>query len=245
MKGKSQISAARVEALERLLMRLSLPCRNLNLVDKATTHKSYAAENDADDFERLEFFGDAVLKFVVAEYLMSEFPSKDEGELTEICAVLISAKTLESVGRSFDLDNSIRVGRGVPMRASIIACSMEALLGAIYMDSKFKNIRPFIVNNICSLANAIAIDDVKENYKAQLQQYTQGRAQGTPVYTVINTEGPPHDPVFQVGVMIGDIIIGEGSGGSKKIAEQAAARDAMQKLMAGKSQAPKGSDQAE
>jgi ribonuclease III len=231
MTAKAPMSPQRQEMLQHLAQRLSVPCKNLELLDKATTHKSYAAEHDVEDFERLEFFGDAVLKFVVAEYLFGEFPAEDEGELTEICAVLISAKTLESVGLSFELESYIRVGRGVPMKPSIIARSMEALLGAIYLDSKFKNIRPFIIEHICSRASAIAGDAVKENYKAQLQQYTQARAQGTPVYSVLKVDGPPHDPVFQVAVLINERVIGQGSGRSKKIAEQDAARDAMARLM--------------
>jgi ribonuclease-3 len=231
MKAGRQIAPERVERLNRLLERLAVPCKDLILLDQATTHTSYSAENDAQDFERLEFFGDAVLKFVVAEYLFTAFPDEDEGELTEICAVLVSAKTLESVGKTFELENYIRVGRGVPVKPSMIAKSMEAILGAIYLDSKFKNIRPFIIEHICGRASAIARDEVKENYKAQLQQYTQARAQGTPVYRVISVEGPPHDPVFNIAVMIGERAIGEGTGRSKKVAEQAAAKNAMGRLL--------------
>lgn len=231
MKSRQAMDAQRRATLERLMEHISIPCKNLSLIDQATTHKSYAAEHNVQDFERLEFFGDAVLKFVVAEYLFNEYPTKHEGELTEICAVLISAKTLESVGRSLDLENYIRVGRGVPMRPSIIARSMEALLGAIYLDSKFKSVRPFIVDNICCLAAAIASDAIKDNYKAQLQQYTQARAQGTPAYSVVSVHGPAHNPTFRIAALIGDRVIGEGSGRSKKIAEQAAAEAAMRTFM--------------
>lgn len=211
---------------------MGVPCRDLHLLNQATTHKSYAAEHNTDDYERLEFFGDAVLKFVVAEYLFEAFPESHEGDLTEISAVLISAKTLESVGIEIDIQDCVRVGKGVPMRSSIIARSTEALLGALYQDSKFKYVRPFIIQRICSRAAVVASDSVKENYKAQLQQYSQARAQGTPTYAVLKVEGPPHDPIFQVAVLIGDKVVADGSGRSKKAAEQAAARAAFEKLTA-------------
>lgn len=220
------INLERRKELDELVVRLGIPFKNLSLLDQATTHKSYAAENAAKDNERLEFFGDAVLKFVVAEYIYSNFPKLDEGDLTEICAVLVSAKTLEQVGDTFGLDRYIQVGRGVPVRGSLVARSMEAVLGAVYLDSKFKHIQPFIVDNICSRAADVATDSVKDNFKAQLQQFTQGRAQGTPVYSVVSVEGPPHDPIFHVAVSVADRLLAQGEGKSKKAAEQDAARAA-------------------
>jgi ribonuclease-3 len=216
--------------LVRLAERLGVPCKDLSLLDQATTHKSYGSEHGVADYERLEFFGDAVFKFVIAEDLLQRFPDKAEGEMTQICAVLISAKTLESVGKKFGLSEFIRRGRGVPIRPSIIAQSMEAILGAVYMDSKFDHVRDFILEHFAVFADEVAQDSVKANYKALLQEYTQARAQGTPVYSVIKQEGPPHDPTFEVAVALGEHRLGEGFGSSKKIAQQAAARDAMIKL---------------
>jgi ribonuclease-3 len=216
--------------LERLVERLDVPCNNLSLLDQATTHKSYGSEYGVVDYERLEFFGDAVLKFVVAEYVYSEFPDKQEGEMTEICAVLISAKTLESVGRGFQLEEFIRRGKGVPIKPSIIAQSMEAILGALYQDSKFLHVRDFIQQHFGALAEEVSKDAVKANYKALLQEYTQARAQGTPVYSVIKQDGPPHDPTFEIAVLVENEQLAQGVGSSKKVAEQAAARAAMQKL---------------
>lgn len=230
MTSDQAISSERREQLERLLERLSLPCENLSLIDQATTHKSYGSEIGVRDYERLEFFGDAVLKFVVAEYVFDLFQDKQEGELTEICAVLVSAKTLEAVGRSFGLEEFILLGRGVPIKPSIIARSMEAILGAIYLDSGFTHLRAFIQKHLCANATEVAQDEVKDNFKAQLQQYTQARAQGTPVYSVVKVDGPPHDPTFEVAVSVANKRIADGTGSSKKAAEQAAARSAMEKL---------------
>ncbi len=227
---RSELSTERKEELERLLERLGVPVSDLSLLDDATTHKSFGAEHGVRDYERLEFFGDAVLKFLIAEYVFLEFDDKHEGELTEICSVLVSAKTLELVGRTFGLGEFIRRGRGVPVKPSTIARSMEAILGALYLDSKFEHARKFIVDHFCRLAADIAKDSVKDNFKAQLQQYTQARAQGTPVYSVIKTEGPAHDPMFEVAVLVGNEPIAAGSGTTKKAAEQAAARAAMERL---------------
>jgi ribonuclease-3 len=233
MKKRQKISTDRQKQLDELISRIGVPFRNINLLDEATTHKSFAGENDAQDYERLEFFGDAVLKFVVAEYLFDAYQAMHEGELTEIAAVLISAKTLEQVGRSIDIEPYIRVGRGVDIRGSIIARVMEAILGALYQDSKFKYVREFIVDKFCSMAEEVANDSVKENYKAQLQQYSQARAQGTPVYSVIKVDGPPHDPIFTIGVAIAEQMVADGAGPSKKAAEQAAAKAAFEKLTGG------------
>ncbi len=231
MKETAKISAERQELLGELLSSLGLPISSLGLLEQALTHSSFAAENDGlVDFERLEFFGDSVLKFVVSEYLFKHFAELDEGELTEIRAVLVSDRTLEKVGRSFELERYILVGRGVAVRESIVARSMEALLGAIYFDSQFQYVSHFIVEHFCASALEISRDSVKENYKAQLQQLTQGRAQGTPIYSVQDVQGPPHDPLFNVAVLVGNKIIADGSGRSKKTAEQAAARAAVEKL---------------
>jgi len=218
--------------LQQLLDRMGLPCQQLELLDQSLTHSSFAKENAGyEDFERLEFFGDAVLKFVISEHLFAKFPELDEGELTEIRAVLVSSRWLDQVGKEFDLDKYLLVGRGVPPRSSILARSMEAVLGAIYLDSHFDHVRQFIIDRFCSQAAEIAGDSVKDNYKAQLQQITQGRAQGVPTYSVIGVEGPPHDPVFNVAVLVENRIIADGKGRSKKAAEQSAARAAVEKLM--------------
>lgn len=224
----------RGELLEELAKRMGVQFQNIDLLDQALTHKSYGAELGlAGDNERVEFFGDAVLKFVVSEYLFRQFAASAEGELTEIRAVLVSAKVLKEVGDSFELHNYIRVGRSVPMRASIVACAMEAVLGALYLDSGWKQVAPFIIEHFCWRADQLSGDRVRDNFKAQLQQISQAKKQGVPLYEVVEVTGPPHDPFFRVAVSVGDRRLGEGSGRSKKIAEQAAARAAVDKLAEG------------
>ncbi len=220
--------------LDELLTYMGVRFDDIKLFDQALTHKSYVAEYPvANDNERIEFFGDAVLKFVVSEHLFREFASSAEGELTEILAVLVSAKVLKEVGDSFELHRYIRVGRSVPMRSSIVACAMEAILGALYLDSGWVQSEPFIIKHICHRAGELSCDRVRDNFKAQLQQISQSRKQGVPLYEVVEVTGPPHDPFFRVAVTVGATRLGEGGGRSKKAAEQEAARAAVDNLAQG------------
>lgn len=203
------------------------------LINEALTHSSYTTEHpDSPDYERLEFFGDAVLKFVVSEYLLDRFPDYNEGQLTEIRAVLVSDKVLGEIARTIGLDRYILLGRQVQMRPSIMAHALEAILGAIYQDQGLFHIQHLIVRLFGSHATEIDRDEVKQNFKAQLQEHTQARAQGLPVYTVLNTEGPAHAPIFSIAVSVAGEALATGSGASKKEAEQEAARNAMEKLQA-------------
>lgn len=225
------IPPKRLKQLDELLGKLGVSCGRMGLLEEALTHSSYVAENPGcQDNERLEFFGDSVLKFVISEYLLERFPDYDEGRLTAIRSVLVSANTLAEIGNELNLGKYIRVGRRVSIRPSIVARSVEAILGAVYLDAGLPYVQNLIVRLLGGRATAVDRDAVKDNYKAQLQELTQGRGQGIPLYTVVETEGPAHDPTFKVTVTVADEVMGCGSGSSKKAAEQAAAREALSRL---------------
>lgn len=225
------LSPKRLRELDQLLEKLGLKCGRMSLINEALTHSSYAAENPgATDYERLEFFGDAVLKFVISEYLLERFPEYNEGQLTEIRSVLVSDKTLAEIANTVNLSKYILLGRQVQMRPSIMSRAMEALFGAVYMDLGLFQVQNLIVRLFGNQATAVDRDDSKDNYKAQLQELTQSKAQGVPLYTVTNTDGPPHDPTFSVDVAVEGNVIASGSGSSKKAAEQAAAKAAYLEL---------------
>lgn len=225
------LSARRLKELDELLKKLHVSCGRMVLINEALTHTSYSSEHPGTpDFERLEFFGDAVLKFVISEYLMDRFPDYNEGELTEIRAVLVSDKTLGEIARKIGLDRYILLGRQVQMRPSIMAHAMEAILGAIYQDQGLFNVQNLIVRLFGSHATEIDRDETKANFKAMLQEYTQARAQGLPAYTVLNTDGPAHAPTFSIAVSVSGELIATGSGTSKKEAEQEAAKAAIERL---------------
>lgn len=232
----STVTPKRLKELDKLLNDLGVLCGRMGLLEEALTHSSYAAENPGCQHnERLEFFGDSVLKFVTSEYLLERFPTYDEGKLSEIRAVLVSGKTLAEVAETLKVGRYIRTGRRVSLKPSILAGAMEAVLGAIYLDSGLMQVQNLIIRLFGAQATAVDRDEVKDNFKAQLQEWTQSRAEGIPMYEVVSTEGPAHDPIFKISVLVGNNVMGSGTGHSKKEAEQAAAKEALSKLGLSKS----------
>lgn len=232
--SESVLSAARLKELDKLCSKLNLNVGRMGLLNEALTHSSYAAEvSGISDYEKLEFFGDAVLKFVVSEYLVDRFPTYMEGQLTEIRAVLVSDKILAEIAREIGLDRYILLGKQVQMKPSIMADCLEAVIGAAYQDLGLFPVQNLIVRLFGSHATEIDRDGTYENHKALLQEHTQARAQGLPMYTVLNSEGPAHEPTFTIAVSIAGDAIATGTGSSKKQAEQEAAKFALEKLRQG------------
>lgn len=228
--SESALSTKRLKELDQLCDKLGLNCGRMALLNEALTHSSHAIEVGSKDYEKLEFFGDAVLKFVVSEYLLDRFPTYPEGQLTEIRAVLVSDKVLAEIARQIGLDKYILLGRQVQMRPSIMADCLEAVIGAAYQDLGLFPVQNLIVRLFGGHATEVDRDGTYENYKAILQEYTQARAQGLPMYTVLNSEGPAHQPTFTIAVSIAGDAIATGTGPSKKQAEQEAAKFALEKL---------------
>jgi len=225
------LSPKRVKELEQLCQKLGVLFGRLAVLNEALTHSSFAAEMPgARDYERLEFFGDSVLRFVVSEYLLERFPEYDEGQLTTIRSVLVSDKTLAEIAQEFGLSKYILLGRQVQMRPSIMARSMEAIFGAVYNDLGLFEVQNLVLRLFGSRATDVDKDEAKDNYKAQLQEYSQGGGQGVPVYTVDKIEGPPHEPTFSVSVSVEGNTLASGSGSTKKAAEQMAAKAAVEKI---------------
>lgn len=232
MTGFSQtLPQKRLKELDQLSERLGITFGRMGLLNEALTHSSYACEYPGTkDYERLEFFGDAVLKFVVSEYLLERFPDYNEGQLTEIRSVLISDKTLAEIANGFNLSKYILLGRQVQMRPSIVSQAFEALIGAVYTDLGLVHVQMLVVKLFGNIATSVDRDDIKDNFKAELQEISQASAQGVPSYTVLQVDGPNHDPVFTVSVAVQGQTIATGSGKSKKAAEQEAARAALAEL---------------
>lgn len=224
--------------LDKLLKNLSLKCENYDRLDLALTHSSYTFENklsSLENNERLEFLGDAVLKLVSSEYLHNRFPSYNEGDLTKIRAILISDNTLAKIAKKINLGKYLKMGyhedkAGGRERSSTIACSFEALLGALYLDGLKEDLENFLNNLLDEEVTAIDSSASKYNHKALLQEYTQANGQELPEYIVIGEEGPPHNKTFKVLVTVQGKACGFGLGKSKKIAQQNAAEVAVAKL---------------
>lgn len=224
------IAPKRHKALDQLGLDLGVTFGRMSLLNEALTHSSYAAEAGVTDNERLEFFGDALLKFVISEYLLERFPDHDEGKLTEIRAVLVSDKVLAQLADTVNLSKYILLGKQAQMRPSIMAAALEAVFAAIYIDLGIIPLQNLIVRMFGSQATNIDRDELKNNFKAYLQEAIQAQGNGLPEYALISTEGPSHKPLFEVTVSVSGAVVGRGQGSSKKAAEQEAAREALENL---------------
>ncbi len=215
---------------DELSRKLGYSFNNANLLKIALTHRSSSDENN----ERMEFFGDAIVNLVIAEALFHQFPTAHEGDLSRFRATLVNRDTLGKLGREFELGRYLHLGMGELKsgghdRTSIISCTMEAIIGAIYLDSDFNITRECILRwyqpLLMSLTNAASHKDPK----TQLQEYLQSQHQALPVYTVESVEGELHQQIFVVScTVLGEKCLARGS--SRRRAEQQAAEDMLERL---------------
>ncbi len=205
-----------------------------NLLKEALTHPSLAFEKiDAlPDNQRLEFLGDAVLQLVLTNDLFMRFPQFSEGLLTKLRSRLVSTKALEEYAIFINLGNHILLGKGEEKsggrsRTGILADAFEALIGAIYLDSDFDTAKDFILFCCNDKMSRVVSDPIEKNPKGELQEILQSRSQEAPNYRVISQSGPDHDRLFTTEVFWKNLVLGEGSGKSKKEAESNAAISAI------------------
>lgn len=206
--------------------------RDPSLLKCAMTHTSYANEHRKQHIkhnERLEFLGDAVLELASSEYLYRKYPDKSEGELTKMRASIVCEPTLALCAQDWNLGKYLLLGKGEEnnggrKRASIISDAVEALIGAIYLDSGFTNAKEFVFHYILK-----DVENKKLFYdsKTILQEIVQGQNLGEVKYELLREEGPDHDKSFYVAVKVADNHIAEGCGHTKKAAEQQAAYKAI------------------
>ncbi len=213
-------------------MKLEYQFRKPNLLDMALTHISLANEKGIESNQRLEFLGDSVLSLAVADYIYQEFPGMDEGRLTEIRAAAVCEKSLATVARKLNLGEAIRFGKseavcGGKDKDSILCDAFEAILGAMYLDGGFEVCREWVLKNLKETILESAKLDFT-NYKSEIQTYFQKRDKGTDVvsYRLVKRGGPDHQPTFEVEAVYRGSVIGHGIGGSRKEAEQKAAKEA-------------------
>ncbi len=210
---------------------------NANLLDEALRHSSFVNEQ-ADigmrDNERLEFLGDAVLNLVIGDMLMQRYPDSEEGDLSRMRANLVNETQLAAIARSLNLGSYLQLGKGEIQtngreKNSILADTLEAVMAAIYLDGGFEAAFDVIDRHFSPLIGAGATPMVSYDYKSQVQEFVQVTQQEMPIYTVIHESGPDHDKTFQVRLQLHQLDA-EGVGKSKKMAEQDAARKALELL---------------
>ena len=208
------------------------------LIQKALTHPSYTKENNLDalgNYERLEFFGDSVLKLFTSKLLYETYPEAEEGELSKIRSILVSDAILAQIAVKIGLDKVIKLGpaeekQGGRKRESNLACSLEAVLGALYLSGEQEVIENFIKEYIMVFAEDIDKHFEKYNAKDILQQYAQGVNRTLPVYRTVDIKGPAHKPVFEVEVEWDGRVIARACGKTKKEAQQNCALEACKEL---------------
>ena len=214
--------------------------RNVQLLQNALTHSSYANErwhNSLLSNERLEFLGDSVLGMLVAEYLYRNFPDRPEGELTRMRADMVCEQTLAAAANKIGIGEHLMLGHGEEQgggrsRNSILADAMESVIAACFLDgginAALKVVQKFILVDVpvTKLHNA--------DYKTQLQELVQQKKNQQLSYALVGESGPDHDKSFDVEVSLNGIVVGRGSGSSKKRAEQSAAASAIEKLFPNK-----------
>lgn len=211
---------------------------NNELLEKALTHPSYTKENNLDSllsYERLEFFGDSVLKLFTSKLLYETYPEYPEGALSKIRSILVSDNILSKIALEIGLDELIKVGpaekkQGGKTRESNLACSLEAILGVYYLSGKGKSAERFIKKYIMPYAKDIDKHFEKYNAKDILQQFTQANDKTLPEYKTVAVTGPAHKPVFEVEVIWQGRVIASAIGKSKKEAQQECAYQACLKL---------------
>ena len=210
--------------------------RDLSLLETALTHTSYANEVYKDglrSYERLEFLGDSILGFTTADYLIGYFPQMHEGELTKLRAELVCEASLAATARKLGLGEHLRLGKGEEagggrQRVSIIADVVEAVIAAIYLDGGLSAAKRFIYTHV--LADAGARLRINTDYKTMLQELVQQKKNQSLSYELLSETGPDHDKQFSVRVLLNGEEVGRGDGTSKKRAEQAAAKTAVETL---------------
>lgn len=218
---------------------LGLQFDDKSLLQQAFVHRSYLNENPGfklESNERLEFLGDAVLGFVVAENLYYLFPGLPEGALTSLRAAIVRSETLARVAKRLGLGTYLFLGRGEEAsggrnRPILLARTFEALVGAILIDQGLEAARHFILANLQEELTRVVQEKAGKDYKSRLQEFTQGRWQLTPTYRTVAAEGPDHAKVFTVEVMLAGKPIARGVGRNKQGAEQDAARQALTQLV--------------
>jgi len=224
--------------MEELELKIGYKFRDCSLLKSALAHSSYANENRGAGVvsnERLEFLGDSVLGFVTAEFLYRSFPDMPEGGMTKLRAELVCEQSLHRVAQELELGKYIRLGKGEEhtggrTRPSILADAVEAVIAAIYLDGGMGEARAFISKRI--LADASDADKKRiSDYKTALQELIQQHSGQLLTYEMIGESGPDHRKVFTAQVSLNGVSVGVGDGHTKKEAEQAAAKKALEELV--------------
>ena len=215
-----------------LTKQLGYAFRDGALLARALTHRSHSSRN----YERLEFLGDSILSFVIADVLYDRFPQLSEGELTRLRATLVRRETLATLARELDLGDCLELGSGELKsggfdRDSILADTLEAVFGAVYKDGGIEAVREVVLRRFQPILGSIDPNSILKDPKTRLQEFLQRKSLATPIYTVLEVSGEPHQQRFVVECRVPGLAEAlRGEGNSRRYAEQAAATRACELL---------------
>ncbi|MEK3887007.1 ribonuclease III [Bacillus sp. FSL K6-3431] len=234
-----KISNKIANQLKEFQTKIGIEFQNEQLLMKAFTHSSYVNEHRKkphEDNERLEFLGDAVLELTVSQYLFLKYPLMSEGELTKLRAAIVCEPSLVMFANELEFGETVLLGKGEEMtggrtRPALLADAFEAFIGALYLDQGLETTTAFLEKTVYPKVDTGAFSHVMD-FKSQLQENIQRDGIGALEYKILKEEGPAHSRIFVSQVILNNEVLGEGSGKSKKEAEQHAAQMALGKKKA-------------
>lgn len=211
--------------------------KNKKLLEEALTHRSYLNEvkEKISSNERLEFLGDSILSFIVSDYLFKNYSQFNEGKLTNLRSLLVNTKMLADMAKECNLGQMLRLSKGEEESGgrnnpSLLADTFEAFIGALFLDKGIEEVQKFINLTVIPRADEFIQKNLLKDPKSRLQEYIQSKKQGSPIYKVVEEEGPAHAKTFTVEVYAEEKLMGKGTGHSKQTAEENAASFALEKI---------------
>jgi len=223
---------------KNLEKKLGIEFKNPKLLIEALTHRSYLNEvpqEKRSSNERLEFLGDSILSFIISEWLFSHFPHSPEGTLTAFRSNLVKTETLAKTAQKLSLGNYLFLSKGERKSGgqenpTILANTLEAVVGAIFLDRGLDLVKKFIHSQFKTILQNLTVKGELKDFKSLLQEKTQAKNKLSPTYKTVKEAGPSHAKVFTVEVFLGKKLLGKGQGKSKQAAEEEAAKNALEKL---------------
>ncbi len=238
---RSLFQRGRVSDFHRLENKIGYRFRDTSYLQMSLSHRSFVNTTKKipapRSNERLEFLGDAVLNSLITDHLYRHYPEYEEGQLSKMKSLVVSAKVLNLCATEWNLGEYVYLSKaeaksGGRERPSILADTFEAVLGAVYLDGGYEAVRHLVQNSVVRIIDQVLSNEDLANFKSQLLEFSQSKSMGIPFYEVLSESGPEHRKIFVIAVKIQGKEWGRGTGTSKKIAEQAGAREAMESLLA-------------
>lgn len=221
--------------ISKLEQEIGYKFKNIELLQTALTHTSYANERKTESNEKLEFLGDSILEFVSSEYIFEKYVNLREGEMTKVRATVVCEESLHEIARTLNVNEFLRLGRSEKagrkeVRTAIMADSIEAIIAAMYLDGGLEPARKFIIDNLTESIEVATKHIGQKDYKTVLQERLQKRGNVYIKYNIIKEIGPDHDRIFYAEVSCNAKKLAVGKGKSKKLAEMDAAKVALENI---------------